>query len=1040
MLRFSFERPEWLWLLLIVPVAIGAPLLFRSMASLPAMRRYMALTVRALLLVAIILAIAGTEWVRENRNLAVAFVVDRSRSIPDPLRLAQETFLREVNATSNRPRDDKALVITFDGKSNIEQLPMRGVFVDRLTAPGDPDHTDLARAIRMAMATFPEGMARRIVLLSDGNENAGDALTEVAVASGAGVGVDVIPMRYDYENEVVFERLVVPAGANRGDRVPVRLILRSNRSATGTVVLYHNDQRIGATHETLKPGITSLVRELTLNAAGVHRFEARFEPDRPDQDSVARNNVARGFTVVQGQGSVLLVTSEPPCDAPLEAALKKGGVDARMLPIDSAPDDLLGLLEHDAIVLANIAADRFTEDQKKLLAAYVRDMGGGLIMTGGNEGFGAGGWLGSPVEDVMPLKFDVKQRKQIYRGALVLILHTCEMPQGNYWAEEIAIASVRTLSTMDYFGLIAFGYQGGTQWEIPFGLASGKEGIITQIRKISNRIGDMPDFGTSMEMAYQVLKQVVDAAQKHIIIVSDGDASAPSSSLLSNLKNAQITCTTVGIGFGAHVMEQTLKDIAEATGGRYYAVKDPQKLPQIFVKEAKVVRRPLIREAPEGFKPRLRSAMPEITAGLTDADLPPLMGHVLTTPRSTASEFSHVLMVSDKEDPLLAVRQCELGRSVAFTGGWWLRWGQPWLTWDKFDRLWAQTLRWAMRQAQEADFEVSTRVTGDEGRIVVEAVDKDAAFLNGLSIAGSVLSPDLKSRAVRLEQTGPGRYEGRFPVSGDGHYVAALNYQTPRNKRGSIRTGVSVSYSPEYRDLGTNETLLSLVADRAGGKVLEFDPLKANVFRRPVKPSVQRMPIWSWIVGWWVIPLLLTDVATRRLASTVAISLVLEALVLIWLLGAAGLWASGWGWCAAILIAEAIGWAVRWRSIPRVIEAVTSELRGLRTSEAAEQSVTRLKTVREKIREELAERATTPASEQAADATTRFDAGQTDHAPVGDLDQLMGGAGSLGSADDASTASDKAGQTTEGQQGESTTSRLLRAKRRAKTDRPEDRR
>lgn len=146
----SFERPEWLWLLLLVPVAIGLPLWFRSLAALEGGRRWFALAMRTGLLIALILAIAGAERVRENRDLAVIFLLDQSRSIPESLQLKAEQFTQEMGSSSKRPHDDKAAVISFDGKSNIEQLPMRGVFIERVTPPVEPDRTDLSQAIRLA--------------------------------------------------------------------------------------------------------------------------------------------------------------------------------------------------------------------------------------------------------------------------------------------------------------------------------------------------------------------------------------------------------------------------------------------------------------------------------------------------------------------------------------------------------------------------------------------------------------------------------------------------------------------------------------------------------------------------------------------------------------------------------------------------------------------------------------------------------------------------------------------------------------------------
>jgi len=1036
----SFERPDWLWLLLIVPVVAVGPLVFRSLAALPTGRRWFALATRTALLVALILAMAGAQRVRESKDLAVIYLLDRSRSIPGQLQVKQEEFIRRVSEPGNRPRDDKTAVISFDGKSNIEQVPMRGVFIQRVTPGTEPDRTDLSGAIRLALAMFPQGLAKRIVLLSDGNQNAGDALAEAAEAAASGVAVDVIPLEYEHANEVMFDRLVVPAQANLDERVTLRMILRSRQPASGKVVLYHNNERVSTSPVQLKPGINPLFQEVPLNSVGVHQFEARFEPDDPKMDEVPQNNVARGFTFVHGEGSVLLLTRNASCDAAMESALKRENVNVKMMSMEDAPEDMLGMLDYDAIILSNIPADRFTEDQKQQLAAYVRDMGGGLVMTGGDEGFGAGGWLGSPVEEVMPVKFDVKQRKQIPRGALVLIMHTCEMARANYWSEQIAISAVKTISTLDYIGLVAFsGMAGGTNWEIPFQVARAKKRIINRINKISNRIGDMPDFASGMELAYQALKGVTDAAQKHIVITSDGDAMAPPRTLLNKLKAAKITCSTVAIGFGAHVTPGPMRTIANVTGGRYYMVNNPKKLPQIFIKEAKVVRRPLIRETEKGFKPRLRVAMPEVTAGVTSAELPLLYGHILTTPRSAAKEFSRVLVASDKEDPLLAVRHCELGKSVAFTSGWWTRWGRQWVNWAKFSKLWAQTVRWVMRQAGSSDFDVSARLVGHEGKIVVEALDKGASFLNGLSIAGRVLMPGAERRSIRLHQTGPGRYEGTFPASANGHYVARLNYNRADGKTGSITTGLSVSYSPEYRELSSNEGVLRQLAEQTGGKVLELDPERADVFRRPVQPSIDRRQIWPWILAWFVIPLLLLDVAGRRLASMVAISVCVEIVIVVWLLGAAGWYAHWWGWLAALLLAEAVGWAVRWRSIPRVIDAIASELRGLRSAEAAAESVSRLKGLRERIREEMAERderEAPPPDLPAVDASARFDLGEGGDRVVGNLDQAVGGAKTAGPVAEpsrrAAAAQDKEAE------DELTTSRLLEAKRRAQKEREQD--
>src|ERR1044071_6774162 len=90
------------------------------------------------------------------------------------------------------------------------------------------------------------------------------------------------------------------------------------------------------------------------------------------------------------------------------------------------------------------------ETQDKTLRDYVHNMsGGGLIMIGGENWFGAGGWQGSKVEEILPVDMEIPAQRQVGKGALVLIMHSCEMPDGNYWGEQCALKAVETLSSRD---------------------------------------------------------------------------------------------------------------------------------------------------------------------------------------------------------------------------------------------------------------------------------------------------------------------------------------------------------------------------------------------------------------------------------------------------------------------------------------------------------------------------------------------------------------------------------------------------------------
>ena len=108
-----------------------------------------------------------------------------------------------------------------------------------------------------------------------------------------------------------------------------------------------------------------------------------------------------------------------------------------------------------------------------MICRYVTDLGGGLVTIGGPESYGAGGWIGSPVARILPVDMDPPQKKQMPKGALVLIMHACEMPRGNYGGKRVAIAAIRSLSRLDYVGVLVYGWgAGGASWVYKFSLAT----------------------------------------------------------------------------------------------------------------------------------------------------------------------------------------------------------------------------------------------------------------------------------------------------------------------------------------------------------------------------------------------------------------------------------------------------------------------------------------------------------------------------------------------------------------------------------------
>jgi uncharacterized membrane protein len=1046
---FSFEEPTWLWLALLVPVLIPASL--RSLAGLDPVRRVFSLITRSVLIILLAACLAGVEHVKRNRDLTVMVLMDRSHSV-QVLEDVQEEYLREIS--KDIPPNDKLGVISFARNAYLEQLPMRGGYhipPDRLSQIPDIDRSDIASAMRLAMAMFPHDTAKRVLLLTDGNDNMGDVLTEARRAKADGIPVDVVPLWYEHKNEIYIDRLLAPTYAEEGEQVPLRMVINSERRASGTLSLYHNGEQVPMApedaHVELQPGGNTFFSKLTARSTGDQRYEVYFRPDDETMDAVSINNKASAFSFVQTSSNVLLVTMDKLFDLPLARALESENIRVDVKTVDELEQfDLLRMMSYSTIVLANIPANVFTDQQHEQLARYVKDTGSGLIMLGGNEAFGAGGWIGTPIEDVMPVSFEIKHKRVIPRGALVLIMHSCEVPRGNYYGKEMAKKSVDTISSRDYIGVLAYSFSpGGNTWEVPFALNTNKAAVKSSIDRM--QIGDMPDFASTMRMAYKELTsgKGKDAAQKHVIILSDGDAAPPPPGLLDDYKKAKITVSTIAIGWGGHVMTRTMQDIAKKTGGKFYAARSPRALPQIFVKESKIVRRPLIVDEP--FQPQIVQAANELLSGLDyNEQVPRLGGMVLTSPKPNPNvQMPIVRATKDGNDPVLAHWQCELGKTVAFTSGYWPRWGEHWTVWPKFAKFWAQVVRWTMRQEAPANFDVYSKIDGDRGRIVVDALDKDASFLNFLQLQTRLVGPDNRTAPLQFYQTGPGHYEAEFPVEKAGEYLATVQVYESGRSRGTIRTGLTVPFSPEYRELGINEALLRRIQEITGGRWLELaeGPREHDVFRHDLPPAEAKKPVWDWMLAWLILPLFLFDVSVRRLASWLALSIVVEALLIVVLLVGFEMRFTWWGVLGVFVLAELIGWTMRWRYIGPLFDYLTHTVTALATAgERSRTALEQLKHTRERLREDLEEQRaealrrladSADAQVPEIDRTRRFDVGdQRAKEEVGDLTEALGGARTGETYKEKRRA--PAPATKDEGEGESATERLLKAKRRAQRD------
>jgi len=773
--HLTFDRPAWLALLVaLVPVALLA---WRSMAHLGRPRAIAAGVVRSLVVLLLTFGLARPSVVRTGEGVSVVVVGDASRSVPLAQRQAAQAWLVQRAGDRSGPRD-RVGSVTFGRAPEIQSVPSTVATPETIRFGGDAVGSDIAAALRAALATLPSETVNRIVLLSDGVETTGNALEAAERAAALGVPVDVVPLVRPSSDDIMVEAVRAPARARRGQVIEARVVARSTASTRARLLLRLDGRLVDldprgpsdAMRVQLVPGPNAFTVPLPMDRSGAVRIEAILEPEDPARDAVPENDLGAAITLVTGEGRVLVVGEPDACD-PIVQAVRASRIDA-----ESAPPEALSARvasgDFDACVLVNVPRWQVDADTDRALAASVHDLGCGLMMVGGDRAFGAGLWNDSQIARALPVDMVPPQERRMPVGALALVIDCSGSMSATVSgtsstqqeiACEAAIRAIRGLSPRDEVSVIAF--SGSSQVVVPLTQARDIASIESRVRAIE------ASGGTNMFPALRdALEQLSrsGARTRHVIALTDGMTSGdPSEGFgIAKAMAAQgITLSTVAIGDGSN--DGLLARLANAAGGTYYSVRDDQSrvaLPQIFIKEAQLLRRSSVWEGEAMAVVRTGSA--EWLRGVTE--LPPVQGYVIAGTRPEPAQTG-LATASDPPDPLLAGWNHGLGRAIACTTDLGGRWSRSWTAWRGYQPFVAGLVRWVLRPTAPPDLALRTRLDGDEAVVELEATGQAQA--DAQAADARVLQPDGRTLPLAMRQVAPGRWAARFEVDRSGAYL-----------------------------------------------------------------------------------------------------------------------------------------------------------------------------------------------------------------------------------------------------------------------------
>ena len=803
----TFER-AWMLALVILPVAWAYFEMRRT-------HRRLALVLKTLAFIAVILALAGPRLAISDTKTAVAVLVDTSASMS-----AQDLAKASEFATAaERARGRNWVrVIPFARATRDAAAGERTKTWSLKQTSGDAGRaTDLEAALGEAIVSLPEGLVRRVVLLSDGKENKGSIVRAAWQAQQLGIPVDTVELAGRAQPGLHLDSVSLPTLTFTGEKFAIDLAVTSPRAAQGTVELLADGKTIGRTPVNIGAGENRVRAHANLSAAGA--IDLAVKLSAPGLGEVAFNQA-----VTLRRPKVLYLSQDPQgTETNLIQALTAAQYDiTRVSDFGSEK-----LSNYQTLVLNNWNIESVPPSRKEELEKFVK-AGGGLLVIGGERNiYPEGKKIEDALDRTLPAKIAPPRSPE--GTCVVLIVDKSSSMEGRKMelARTAAIGVIENLRAIDTVGVLIF--DNSFQWAVPIRRAEDK----TLIKRLV--AGITPDGGTQIAPALSEAYRKIAVATgtfKHVVLLTDGISEEGDSLEVSReAATRKVTISTVGLG--QDVNRAYLEKIAALALGKSYFLNDPSGLEQILLKDvmehtgSTAVEKPLNAVVVK---------QTEILEGVGMESAPALKGYVRFQSKPTAE----TILTIDRNDPLLARWQYGLGRAAVFTSDAKARWASNWVSWSGFDKFWINLFRDLLPHTDAGEAKID--YDGANGEIVVDyrlspGADEPAT-IPGIYVFG----PGGYQRPVPVSKVAEGAYRGRVPV---GLRQGLFRVRPVAESKIFPEVGL---YRPEEElsEYGSNGFLLKKLAEYTGGR---FNPQAKDVFDADGRSIASTLRLWPGLLG-----------------------------------------------------------------------------------------------------------------------------------------------------------------------------------------------
>jgi Ca-activated chloride channel homolog len=804
----TFDRP-WALLLVLLPCAW-------SIYEWRKSGRTLAIVLKALAFVAIALALAGPRLAISESKVAVAVLVDTSASVTEQDLARASEFATAVDHARGR---NWTRIIPFARvtRAASETEHGKGWHLKRTAGDGGTA-TDLEAGVREAMASLPEGMVPRIVLLSDGKENKGSITRAAWQAQQIGIPIDTVALSGRPRPGLHLDAVSLPSLTFTGEKFPIDLAVTAPRAASGMIEIQADGKPIGHTPVPIEAGENHIVAHANLTAAGAIDLAVTLRA--PGLGEVHFNQA-----MTLRRPKVLYVSQDP---AGTEANLLHA-LDAARFEITQAPDIAAAkLADYQTVVLNNWNLESIPAARKEELEKFVKQ-GGGLLVIGGERNVypEAGKKIEDALDRTLPAK--VAPPRSPEGTCVVLIIDKSSSMEGRKMelARVAAIGVIDNLRPIDQVGVLIF--DNSFQWAVPLRRAEDK----TLIKRLV--AGITPDGGTQIAPALTEAYRKVSAATatfKHIVLLTDGISEEGDSLEVSReAAGKKVTISTVGLG--QDVNRAYLEKVASLAQGKSYFLNDPSGLEKLLLKD--VMEHTGTTAVEKTLRPVVAKDA-QILDGIGMDSAPALRGYV----RYEAKPTAETILTIDRNEPLFSRWQYGLGRAAVFTSDAKSRWAANWVSWNGFDKFWINVFRDLLPHTEAGQARVE--YDGANGDLVVDyRLSPDARApqtIPGIYVFG----PGGYQRPVPVTKVAEGAYRGRVAV---GQRQGLFRVRPLAESQVFPEVGL---YRPEEElsDYGSNQFLLGKLSEYTGGR---FNPRPADVFDAGGRSVPSTLRLWPGLLA-----------------------------------------------------------------------------------------------------------------------------------------------------------------------------------------------